>query len=175
MLGYHTSVCAQNRGATLLPRWRFGEQVSFTLSDSKIVYPIFHRPLSLQAYDSIPIECSAGDTKIIGETSNAGGSSAGAGNMIPAPNQPLAQPALQAFLTLTLSNAADQSRVANPLDCKRFCNDIFVFPEFFACINVETVYAGLSPERRDKLWRMIAEKRGGVRSSAEIKAGRSKR
>ena len=37
-----------------------GKQVSFTLSDSKIVYPIFHLPLSLQAYDSTPIECSAG-------------------------------------------------------------------------------------------------------------------
>ena len=95
--------------------------------------------------------------------------------MIPAPNQPLAQPALQAFLTLTLSNAADQSRVANPLDRKRFCNDIFVSPEFFACIDVETIYAGLSPEKRDELWRMIAEKRGGVPSSAETKASRSKR
>ena len=43
-----------------------GKQVSFTLSDSKIVYPIFHLPLSLQAYDSTPIECSAGNTKILG-------------------------------------------------------------------------------------------------------------
>ena len=48
------------------------------------------------------------DTKINGETSNAGGSSAGAGNT-PAPHHPLAPPALQVFLTLTLSNAADQS------------------------------------------------------------------
>ena len=62
-----------------------GKTVSFTRSDSKIVYPIFRRPLSLHAYDSTPIECSAGDTTIIGETSNAGGSSAGAGNA-PAPH-----------------------------------------------------------------------------------------
>ena len=32
------------------------------------------------------------------------------------------------------------------------------FPEFFARIDVETVYAALSPEKRDELWRMIAEK-----------------
>ena len=174
MLGYHTSVCAQNRGATLLPRWRFGEQVSFTLSDSKIVYPFTghcHYKLMIRHQSS----AARATTRSSGRLQTAaGGFSAVSGNT-PAPNHPLAPPALQAFLTLTLSNAADQSRVANPLDRKRFCNDIFVSPEFFACIDVETIYAGLSPEKRDELWRMIAEKRGGVPSSAETKASRSKR
>ena len=137
-----------------------GKTVSFTLSDSKIVYPMFHRPWSLHAYDSPPIECSTGDTTIVGETSNAGGSSAGAGDT-PASHHSPTPPALQAFLTLTLSNAADQSpmeadaqlvlglanslpgtsakrweaavnlfQTMDPSDRKQFCNDIFVFPEF---------------------------------------------
>ena len=71
--------------------------------------------------------------------------------------------------------AVNLFQTLDPSDRKRFCNDIFVFPEFFARIDVETVYAALSPEKRDELWRMIAEKRGGVGRSAELKAGGKKR